>query len=203
MKTSRNIISSLLVAAVSLVAVVGAQAQTSSNNDNNYSTRNSNNRYLDLNVGTSDFNQNNGSGVYPSDSRYTTYGVHLGAYSDNSNLGLEVGYTDFGRLNRAGGTTRADGFSLSLVGRIPFGTAFNLMGKVGALYSRTDVSVAPGSGITPGSEAGFDWTYGVGAEYAVNSKWSAVLQYDENYLKFAGGSHDRVKVTALGVRYRY
>ena len=195
--------SNLLVAAVSLVMAAGAQAQTSSNNDNDYSTRNANNRYIDLNVGTSDFNQNNGSSLYPSDSRYTTYGVHLGAYSDNSGLGLEVGYTDFGRLNRAGGTTRADGFNLSLVGKIPFGTALNLIGKVGAVYGRTDVSAAAGSGVTPGSEAGFDLTYGVGVEYAVNSKWSAVLQYDENYLKFAGGSRDRVKVTALGVRYRY
>ena len=203
MRYSRNIIPSLFVAAASLVAVAGAQAQNSSSNDNDYSTRSANNRYLDLNVGTSDFGLNNGSGLYPSDSRYTTYGVHLGGYSDNTNLGFEMGYTDFGRLNRAGGTTKADGINLSMIGRIPFGSAFNLMGKVGAIYGRTDVSAAAGSGVTAGSETGLDWTYGLGAEFAFTPKWSAVLQYDENILKFAGGSRERIKVTALGARYRY
>jgi uncharacterized protein (DUF697 family) len=65
------------------------------------------------------------------------------------------------------------------------------------------VSSAAGSGVTAGSEAGFDVSYGVGAEYAFNRQWSGVLQYDEVYAKYAGSVRDSIRVTSLGARYRY
>ena len=160
--------------------------------------------YIGVNVGQSDFSRvSNGSGLFSTERNTTDYSIYAGNYFNNSNLGLELGYTDFGSISRAGGRTKADGINLSLIGRLPMSGSFNLLGKVGALYGRTDVSSAAGSGITGSSESGFDWTYGLGLEYAFHPKWSGVLQYDENYLKFSNTGRDRITAVSLGIRHRF
>lgn len=197
MQKSHHIISSLFVAAAAL-ATAGAQAQSSGSGfSSNYKS------HIGLSAGLTDYKLNDGTGIFGSDKRTTAYNVYAGSYFDNSNLGMELGYTDFGRVSRAGGNTKVDGINLSLIGKIPMGTSFNLLGKVGGTYARSDVSSAAGSGVTAGSETSFDWSYGVGAEYALNRQWSAVLQYNEHRVKYAGDVRDRVNVTSLGVRYSY
>ena len=116
-----------------------------------------------------------------------------------------MGYTDFGRINRGGGETRADGFTLKLVGKLPLGSQFNLLGKVGTTYSRTEVSALAGSGVNPGSDNGFGLNLGLGAEFMFTPNWSALVQYDAHDLRFAGGTSDRerVGVASVGIRYTY
>lgn len=193
MTPARILLSSLTLA--SLVLATGASAQNSA-----YSTGNS---YVGVNVGRTDFKLNNGTGLYGSDDSNTAYGITMGSYFRDSNLGMEFGYTDFGDVSRGGGNTQAHGIHLNLIGRIPVGSSFNLLGKVGGIYSRTDVSSGPGSGISSGSESGLDWTYGVGVEFAFARQWSAVLQYDDYNVKFAGSGSDRISNLSLGVRYLY
>jgi OOP family OmpA-OmpF porin len=200
---SHRIISSLFLAVASLTLAAGAQAQSSTSSTTDYTLYGSGNSYIGLNAGLTDYSLNDGTGLFGSDKRTTTYNVYAGSYFRESNLGMELGYTNFGNVSRAGGTTKADGLNLSLIGRMPLSGSFNLLGKVGTTYSRTDVSSAAGSGVTAGSEAGFDWSYGVGAEYAFNRQWSGVLQYDYVYAKYAGGIRDSIRVTSLGARYRY
>ena len=197
MNRSPLLISSLCVAVALLAATTGAQAQSS------YSLYGSGNSYIGLNAGETDFHLGNGTGLYTADSHTTAYSLYAGSYFRDSNLGMEVGYTDFGKINRAGGSTKADGINLSLIGRLPLGSSFNLLAKVGGLFAHTDVSTAAGSGVTAGSENNLDLTWGVGAEYAFTRNWSGVVQYDENTLKFAGGGLDRISNLALGVRYLY
>lgn len=191
MKKSHHILSSLCVAAAAL-ATTGAQAQS-----NDYKS------HIGVSAGLTDYKLNDGTGLFGSDKRTTAYNVYMGGYFDNSNLGMELGYTDFGRVTRAGGNTKVDGVNLSLIGKVPMGTSFNLLGKVGGTYARSDVSSAAGSGVTAGSETSFDWSYGVGGEFAMNRQWSAVLRYDEHRVKYAGEMRDTIKVTSLGVRYSY
>lgn len=198
MKKSSRVISSLIVATASLVAASGAQAQRSMTSDL-YGAGKS---YIGLNVGESDFNLSSGTGLFGSERHDTAYNLYVGNYF-SSNLGFEVGYTDFGRVDRVGGRTKADGINLSLIGKWPLGNSFNLLGKVGTTYGRTQVSSALGSGVTAGDETAFGWSYGLGAEYTFTPQWSAVLQYDEHDLKFAGDSRDRINVVSLGVRYRF
>lgn len=198
MKKSSRVIFSLALAAASLAAVSGAQAQSSMGSDL-YGAGKS---YIGLNAGESDFSLGNGTGVFGSERHDTVYNVYVGNYFSN-NFGLELGYTDFGRVNRAGGRTKADGINVSLVGKLPLGDSFNLLGKVGTTYGRTEVSSAPGSGVVAGDESAFGWSYGVGAEYNFNPQWSAVLQYDEHDLKYAGDQRDRISAVTLGVRYRF
>lgn len=180
-----------------LAAGAGAQAQSS-----NYSLYSAGTRYIGLNAGQSDFSLGRGIGAFPYDKRDTAYHIYGGSYVTN-NWGFELGYTDFGKITRAGGTSKAEGFNLSLVGKIPLSPSFNLLGRLGTTYGRTDVSSAPASGIVSGSENGFSLSYGLGAEYAFNPNWSAVLQYDGYDLKFPGSGRDRVSATTVGFRYRF
>ncbi|WP_296446761.1 outer membrane beta-barrel protein [Rhodoferax sp. UBA5149] len=203
MKKSHRIISSLFVVAASLGSVVGAQAQ---DNRSGASSRSgmygAGKSYIGLNAGQSNFSLGDGTGLFGSDSRDTAYSLYAGNYFNN-NFGLEFGYTDFGRVNRAGGSTRADGIGMSLVGKLPLGDAFNLLGRIGTIYGRTNVASQAGSGIVAGDESGFGLSLGVGAEYMFNPQWSAVLQYDAHDLNFIGGSRERISITTLGMRYRF
>jgi hypothetical protein len=160
--------------------------------------------YIGINGGVSDYSRRNGgTGNFPNGDRSDAYSVVYGNYGLNSNAGFEVGYIDFGSVGRGGGTTKATGVNLSLIGRLPLNEQFNLLAKVGGTYSQTDVSSAAGSSTTAGSENGLDWAYGIGAEANLNAQFSVVLQYNEHFLKFAGGSKDRVSNTTVGLRYNF
>jgi OmpA-OmpF porin, OOP family len=201
-RTTRIVWSQLAIAAALGLATQVAIAQNAAPTSNSALGQGS--TYIGLSVGSSDFSKpSNGFGIFGNDQRATAYNIDMGNYFISPNFGMEVGYTDFGSVNRAGGTTKVDGINISLIGRAPMSSNVNLLGKVGTTYGRTDVSSAPTSGVTAGSERGFDWSYGIGAELLLSSQWSGVLQYDEHYVKFPGGSSDRVSAASLGLRYRY
>jgi opacity protein-like surface antigen len=203
MKHTHRLISCLIVTAGSLAAVSGVQAQgTTPAAGSGFSVGAPGNSYVGLGVGRSDYSLGNGIGIFDSNEGDRAFNVHAGSYFSN-NFGLEAGYTDFGRVDRAGGRTKANGINLSLIGKMPLSESFNLLGKVGTTYGRTDVSSAPGSGVTAGKDNGFGLSYGVGAEYLITPQWSAALQYDSHKLKFAGGNDDRVGVTTLSARYHF
>jgi OmpA-OmpF porin, OOP family len=197
MQSLARTLPAILLALAGLTAATGAQAQSS-----NYSLYAPGASYVGLNAGKSDFSLGSGIGNFTSDKRDTVYSIYAGSYF-TPNLGLELGYTNLGKINRAGGNTKAEGANLSLVGKFPVGSSFNLMGKLGTTYGRTDVSSAPGSGIVSGNESGFGVSYGLGAEYTFNPSWSAVLQYDAYDLKFPGSGRDRVSAATAGLRYRF
>ena len=188
MNKTHLVVTSLVMAAASISAQAQMHAAGSA--------------YVDLSAGKSDFSLGNGVAGFNSDERDTAYNVRAGSYF-NENLGVELGYTDFGKINRAGGSTKADGLNLSLVGKFPMSPSFNLLGKIGTTWGRTDVSANPASGIAVGSDGGFGLSYGIGAEFAFNPQLSAVLQYESHDLKFAGDRNDNVAATTLGVRYKF
>lgn len=193
------IVSGLAMAAASLAVSVPAQAQTTSNNWSMYTPGSA---YVGLNAGRSRFNGPSGVGAFANDRNGNAYSLYGGNYFSH-NFGFEVGYNDFGRVNRGGGTTRADGVSLSLVGRVPLGQSFNLLGRVGGTYVSTDVSAAPASGLATGRQNRFDLSYGLGAEFVFNPSWSAVVQYDEYNMRYPGSTRDRIDTTTVGLRYRF
>ncbi len=200
-------ITGLFLTAAALAGASAVQAQSSSSAQNTggpFAWNGSPKAYIDLSAGQTDYRLNNGTGVFASDNRSSAYTLSAGAYFTN-NLGLEAGYTDFGRINRVGGSTRAEGLSLRLVGKLPLAPSLNLLGKIGTIYGRTDVGSAAGSGVTAGAENGWGLSMGIGAEYLFTPNWSAVLQYDAHDLRFAGASSDRERlgVTSLGVRYAF
>ena len=195
---------SLGLALCALVWSMAAQAQTGNPNRTSSGTSmyGLGSSYVGLNAGRSNFSLNNGLGGFSADKRANAYNLYGGGYF-NDNLGVELGYADFGRISRAGGTTRAQGFNASLVGKMPVASSFNLLGRLGTTYGRTDVTASPASGVATGRENGFGVSYGLGAEYLFNPTLSGVLQYDEYRLKFAGAGRERVNTTSLGLRYRF
>lgn len=204
MKKPHRLIASLFVTLAALGASVAAQAQNTSGNSNSIysSAYTPGSAYVDLGIGHSDYSLGNGIGLFGADQGDSAYSIHAGSYF-NKNWGMEVGYTDLGRVNRAGGTTSADTISLSLVGKLPLSPSFNLLGKVGTTWGRTKVSSNPASGVVSGDDGGFGLSYGLGAEFAFNPQWSAVLQYESYNLKFAGDRTERVGATTLGARYHF
>ena len=170
--------------------------------NNNWSMYTPGQAYLGINAGRSRFNGAPGAGGFANDRNGNAYSLYGGSYFSN-NFGFELGYNDFGRVNRGGGSTRADGVSLSLVGRAPLGQSFNLLGRVGGTYVSTDVSAAPASGLATGRQNKFDLSYGIGAEFVFNPSWSAVVQYDEYNMRYPGSNRDRIDTTSIGLRYRF
>jgi opacity protein-like surface antigen len=186
----------LLSAAVCTVAM-SAQAQSGP-----YGLVAPGSSYVELGIGQSDYSLGNGIGVFDSDDGDTAYSIRGGSFF-NANLGMEIGYTNFGKVNRAGGTTKAEGINLSLVGRMPVSPSFNVLGKIGTTYGHTNVSSNPASGVVAGSEKDFGLSYGIGAEYLITPQWSGVLQYESTKMQFAGDRSDRVGLTSLSARYRF
>lgn len=201
MKQPQRLLTTLSVITVSLLAANGAQAQSSAR-ATDYSLMAPGNSYIDLGAGRSDYSLNNGLGGFNADKHDTSYSLRAGSYFSNT-FGIEAGYTDFGNVNRAGGSTKANGLNLSLIGKFPLSEQFNILGKVGTTYSRTEVSASPLSGVVGGSESGFELSYGLGVEFNFTPQWSAVMQYEEHKMRFAGGETDRVGNTSLSARYRF
>ena len=199
MKKSLRISASLLAVAASFTLAAGVQAQTTTAKTGPMLAAGAS--YADFSVGRSDFSVGNGYDFPDRDDGDTAYSAHIGSYF-NENFGLELGYTDFGTINRAGGETSARGINLSLVGKYPITPEFNVLGKIGTTYSDTDVSSRDPS-VVAGSENGFGMSYGLGVEYAFTPQWSALLQYESHEMKFAGDADDRIGMTSIGVRYRY
>jgi opacity protein-like surface antigen len=201
MKSNTRTIIKLIVVAASLTAAFGVQAQ--GNSSNSYSSmRTPGSGYIGLSVGRSDYSLGNGIGVWDSNQGDTSYGIHVGNYF-SPNFGVELGYIDFRSIARAGGRTKSDGVNLSLIGKMPLNPAFNLLGKLGTTYSRTEVSSDPASGVVAGSENGWGLSYGLGVEYVFSPQWSTVLQYESQKMKFAGDRDERVGNTSLAVRFAY
>jgi hypothetical protein len=197
-KSAHRFAGTALIATALLSCATMAQAQSAAN-----ASRNTGNDYIGFNAGSSDLARPiAGFGVLGGGQQTNVYSLSAGHYFADRNYGIEVGYTDFGSVSRSGGSTKVDGINVSLIGRAPLGQSFNLLGKIGATYGRTDVSSSAASGVQAGSERGFDVSYGLGGEYLINPNWSALLAYDEHYVKYPG-NRERASATTLGLRYRY
>lgn len=190
-----------LLAATALTASLGAQAQsTPSGNAMMGFTPGSS--YVELGLGRSNYELDKGLGGFASEDQATTYTVRGGGFF-SPNLGVEVGYTDYGWVSSAGGTTRAKGINFSLVGKYPASPSLNLIGKVGSTYSYTKVSSDASSGIVAGTNKDFGLALGLGVEFIVTPQWSAALQYEAQNMTFAGERTDTVGNTSLTARYHF
>src|SRR5438105_11164758 len=116
------------------------------------------------------------------DHKDTGWKVYAGGKM-NDLLGLEVGYTDFGRIQASGGQTKAWAVPITLVAGAPIGR-FNVFGKVGGVYGRTDVDVAPSSIFDRGRKNGWGWTYGAGGGFNITRAVQLRADWDRYKLDF-------------------
>ena len=116
-------------------------------------------------------------------------------------VGLEFSYFEFGKVDNAGGTTRARGIDLSLVGNLPLTERFSLFGKVGSTYAQTRVSASAPS-VAFGKERGFGLSYGAGLNYDFATNWGVRAEWERHRLDFIGSNKD-VDLVSVGVNYRF
>lgn len=155
---------------------------------------------IGLNVGRSRYHADCDS-AFTCDNKdryFTIYGRNM----SDSWWGTEIGYVDMGRMERAGGDTRARGINLSLVGRAPVAEPFGLFGKVGVTWGHTSTDAAPGSTIAGGSHNGFGLSLGAGVSWDFTPKLAGVLEWDRHDFRFEGG-RDAVRATSVGLQYKY
>lgn len=138
------------------------------------------------------------------DRKDTGYKVYAGGKMSEV-LGVEVGYTDFGRIRAGGGEVKAWAIPVSLTAGIPMGNRFSAFGKVGGLYGRTDVRPTFESTIEDegrGRKSGWGFTYGVGAALAITPTLQIRADWDRHKLDFAGGRED-VDMLSAGLQVRF
>ena len=158
--------------------------------------------YVGASAGESKFETEcRSSNVFNCDRRDTGFKVYSGGRI-NEVLGLEVGYTDFGRIRASGGDTDAWAIPLSLTAGVPLGNRFNIFGKIGGLYGRTDVTASASTLLDTGHKSGWGWTWGGGATFKVTQNLDVRIDWDRYKLDFVGGRQD-VDMLSGGVQFRF
>jgi OmpA-OmpF porin, OOP family len=132
------------------------------------------------------------------DTGFKIYGG--GQFSDI--VGLELGYTDFGKVNASGGDTEAWAVPLSLTVGVPLGDRFRIFVKGGGLYGRTDVRASAASLIDSGHKNGWGTTWGAGAALGISKSVQLRVDWDRYNLDFVGGNRD-VDMLSGGVQMRF
>ncbi|HYC38786.1 MAG TPA: outer membrane beta-barrel protein [Usitatibacter sp.] len=121
----------------------------------------------------------------------------------NEIIGLEVGYTDFGRIRAGASEVEAWAIPLTLTVGVPIGERFNVFAKGGGLYARTDVRVDIDDSISARRDRdGWGWTYGAGATFAITPNIQVRADWDRHKLDFVGGRRD-VDMLSAGLQFRF
>ena len=184
------------VAAVAFAASPAfAQSIFDSQPSGNY-TRN----YVGVSGGESKF-RTDCSSLFTCDTKDTAWKAYFGS-SVNDILGLEVGYTDFGKIRASGGETDAWAGNISVTAGIPIGDRFRAFAKGGGIYGRTDVRASADSLLQTGHKDGWGTTWGFGAALGITRTVQVRVDWDRYRLDFAGGSRD-VDFLSAGVQMRF
>jgi OmpA-OmpF porin, OOP family len=116
-------------------------------------------------------------------------------------VGLEVGYINFGRPDRAGGQWRAQGLNASVVANLPVDPV-NVFARFGTTYGWTRTRTGLGSGVMGGDDNGFGLAYGVGIGFDINPRMQVTAEWDRNQFRFVSGRED-LDLYSLGLRMKF
>ena len=156
--------------------------------------------YIGVSGGESRF-RTDCSSLFSCDKNDTAWKVYGGS-GVNDVLGVELGYTDFGKIRVNGGDTKAWAGTLDLTLGVPIGDRFKIFAKGGGLYGQTDVDAPPSSLFDKGHKNGWGYTYGVGAALGITRTVQVRLDWDRHNMDFVGGSKD-VDMYSAGVQLRF
>jgi len=122
----------------------------------------------------------------------------FGGYQFNKYFALEGGYVDFGEIEAdvAGPSFEGDSTYISAVGTLPLNDRFAVYAKAGIHRWNLDTSLPALTGTADDNNT--DPTYGVGAQYRFNDRFSMRTGYD----RFEVGDLDVDLVQVQGI-YRF
>ena len=141
MNKNRHSFTALALVALSMTLGSSVNAQTSpapaSASGTNWYTP-IGGRYVGIDISSARYSGGCGLGGLSCEDSSDAYSVYAGGMW-NRNFGLEIGATDFGSVDRAGGTAKAYGFSLKAVGVAPLTESLAAFAKVIARYPNITV----------------------------------------------------------------
>jgi OOP family OmpA-OmpF porin len=129
----------------------------------------------------------------------------FGGYQINRNFGVELGYTDLGKVEASGGGVTASiettAFELVGVGSYPINNQFSIYGKLG-LY-RADSKGRSNVGVSA-DETNTDLTYGLGVQYHFTGNLGVRGEW-QRYSSVGGGNigDSDVDVLSVGLVYKF
>ena len=99
---------------------------------------------------------------------------------------IEGGYMSLGRakftnsnnLYTATGDKQASLFNVDLVGKVPLGQSFSLLGRVGGYRWETESNLPTSAGMTYRTDDGYDWKFGAGVQYEITNNFALRGAYD-------------------------
>jgi OOP family OmpA-OmpF porin len=168
--------------------------------------------YMGVGVVASEHKYNLPGDTSNADRTSNEYGGKLyGGVMFDKNFGLEIGYTDFGKSNYnysfagANGHVDSDSKSYYIAGKAqyPINEQFNVFGKLGVAHNKNDISTSGLANVYGYGDNSRTSVYaGIGAEYALTQKVSAVVEY-EYYGKNDIDQGRRKGAISLGAKYAF
>lgn len=119
----------------------------------------------------------------------------------NDYFGGEVAWVKLGDFSRGGGEVDSRAIDFALTAGVPFGNNWAVFGKLGAAYTRTQVT-ATAPGFPTGSSNGWGPRIGAGLQMGLNRNWSIRLDADRYRFKMPQG-RENVDVYTIGAQYSF
>lgn len=127
----------------------------------------------------------------------TGWGFFVG-HEFNKNFALEGEYLNLGEIKAGTSSAKSTGVSLSGVGSIPFNPNFSLFGKLGFAM----ITGEPGGTYVGNKKTSKAWTYGLGAQFNLNSSVGIRLGWDKYKFNDSGLNGD-ASFTSIGVLFNF
>jgi OOP family OmpA-OmpF porin len=149
------------------------------------------------------------------DERSTAYRL-FGGYQFNRNFALEAGYFDLGKFGfnattlpagTLNGQIQLRGLNLDLVGALPLGDRWSVLGRVGAQAAQARDTFS-GTGavavLNPNpSKREINYKYGAGLQYAFSRDFMMRLEAEHYRINDAVGNHGGVNVALLSLVFPF
>ena len=142
-------------------------------------------------------------------------GARVGAgYMFTESVGVEAGWTDFGKAKRGGavpglsstrdGDVRANGPFLAGVASVALGTHLSAFGKLGVIDARVDPSPNADAGIAGFFESSGDWRpmLGVGGTWRLTRNWALQTEYGQFSKLIDRANEIKVSTLSVGMLFR-
>lgn len=164
------------------------------------------NAYVGANIGRSE-QKMSVQGIGSDKESATSFKLY-GGYDYTKNYGVEVGYTDFRKVEKSaigyGVSSKPESIYVAATGTLPLNDQFSLFGKLGVAFNHTKITAWEPNFSDSTTNNKTNAMIGIGAAYALDKKISFVAEY-EYFGKIAeeGGDNIKADMLSVGVRFKF